>query len=89
LASPDRKGRWLGGPAVNAGRVIDSRAHGFTVVGEGFGYVRSCVGAVQNRTGWVRVDRIDVTLFCVGKMGDRRRRWGTGHERGDYTAGVV
>jgi hypothetical protein len=52
LASPDRKGRWLGGPAVNAGRVIDSRAW-VTVVGDGFAYVRLYVRAVHTNQDWL------------------------------------
>jgi hypothetical protein len=47
--------------------------------------VRACVQYKAGLAGrkWTAGD--EVTLFCVGKMADRRRRWSTGRERGDYT----
>jgi hypothetical protein len=43
--------------------------------------LRMCVCAcVQYKTGLAGRSGHDVTLFCVGKMADRRRRWSTGRE---------
>lgn len=44
-------------------------------------FVRAC-GTKQD---WLGASGQQVTLFCVGKIADRRRRWSTGRKLGDYT----
>jgi hypothetical protein len=52
--------------------------------------VRACVQYKAGLAGrkWTAGD--EVTLFCVGKMADRRRRWSTGRASVEtIQAGVV